>query len=673
MLLYGAAIALSAFLLFEVQPVIAKMILPWFGGSAAVWTTALMFFQIALLAGYVYSYLSIRYLKPKAQALLHVMLLAASLALLPILPSSSWRTTASGDPTMRILLLLLATVGLPYFMLSSTSPLLQAWYAAERPGTIPYRLFAVSNAGSMLALISFPIAIEPFLASRVQAIAWSWAYAAFATLCAAVAIGAGKIAPAVSEPAFETTNEPAPSWRLQILWTALPACASALLLAITNHLTQNVAPIPFLWVLTLALYLMSFILCFESDRTYNRGVFLPLFAMALAGMALGLYANAGNLGITLAVPLYSGGLFVCCMVCHGELARLKPHPRYLTRYYLTLALGGAIGGLFVAVASPHLFDSYLELPLSMIACAALALALIWNGLPRVRLRISAGFFVGVLTGGLVYGYIQNQAGAIANVRNFYGALRVTEQLANDESTAMRKLVNGTIIHGAQLEEPGRRREPTTYYGPSSGIARALALEQKQGPVRVGVVGLGAGVLASYCRPGDAFRFYEINPLDVAVANRYFTFLKDCPDCKVSIGDARLVMESEPPQPYDLLAVDAFSSDAIPIHLLTREAFALYLRRLKPDGILAIHVSNRYLDLIPVVARDAEEFQYRAYQITDRPSDDYLSASTWMLIGRDTHMFVLLGFEGGAILECHAPRTLRTWTDDFSNLYQIVRW
>src|SRR5258708_4864633 len=382
--LYGVTIALSAFLLFQIQPIIAKMILPWFGGSAAVWTTALMFFQLSLLAGDVFSYFSIRYLKPKAQAPGHLGLPAVRPLLPPAPPLPSWKSVGSGDPTLGIVLVLSGTVGLPYFMLSTTGPLLQAWYAAARPGSIPYRLFALSNAASLLALISFPVAVEPYLSSRVQGLAWSASYGIFVVMCAAVAIRASKLG-RVDMPAAddEALSEP-PSWRRQLLWIALPACASALLLAVTNHMTQNVAPFPFLWVLTLSLYLISFILCFESERFYLRSLFLPLLAIALPLMAAGIYftltqednkwswSHDGNLNLRLAYPLFSAGLFICCMVCHGELARLKPHPRYLTKFYLTLALGGAIGGLSFAVVAPRVFNSYLELPIAMVLCSALA-------------------------------------------------------------------------------------------------------------------------------------------------------------------------------------------------------------------------------------------------------------------------------------------------------------
>src|SRR5579862_5167908 len=373
MLAYACTIFLSEFLLFAVQPMIGKIILPWFGGSAAVWSACLLFFQAALLAGYLYAHRSTRSLKPKHQAALHIALMALSLALLPILPSPSWKPSHPGDPSVRILLLLTVTIGLPYLLLSTTSPLLQAWYVAAKPGAVPYRLFALSNFGSLLALLSYPVFVEPLFTTHGQAYGWSGIYVVFVLICAAVAWRTMRAAPQQSREALDTTGAP-PSWTVRILWTLLAACASTLLLAISNHLSQNVAPIPFLWVLPLAVYLLSFILCFERDKVYNRGIFLPLLVVALDGAT---YANEGNPNIAWAVPTFVTALFIGCMVCHGELARLKPDPRHLTSFYMMISLGGALGGLFVAIVAPHVFHTYLELPLSMVACSALAALVLW--------------------------------------------------------------------------------------------------------------------------------------------------------------------------------------------------------------------------------------------------------------------------------------------------------
>ncbi|HEV2687511.1 MAG TPA: fused MFS/spermidine synthase [Bryobacteraceae bacterium] len=685
MLLYACTILLSAFLLFEVQPLIGKIILPWFGGGASVWSTCLLFFQTSLLAGYLYAHFSTRFLRPKGQAMLHCGLMAASLALLPIYPSAYWKPTQAGDPSVRILLLLAATIGLPYVLLSTTSPLLQAWFVARRPGVVPYRLFALSNFGSLVALFTFPVLVEPLLTSHVQAYRWSAIYALFVVICSVVAwqtLGSGSEQradlPRVTAPA----GGPAPGWRLHVLWAALAACASALLLAVTNHLSQNVAPIPFLWVVPLGLYLLSFIICFERDRWYRRAVFLPALAVTLGVGAWGLYYSQGNLVIRWALPAFAGLLFACCMVCHGELARLKPDPRHLTSFYLMVSLGGALGGLFVAIGAPHLFHSYVELPLLMVATPILAAMVLWiapgewpDRRKLVTTRILLLVLAVALGGYMGYKKREDEGRYTLALRNFYGVLRVQDAPDTDTQTGVRRLVHGTISHGQQITDPARHRTPTSYYGPKSGVGRAFQYLQQRPAVRAGLIGLGAGVTAAYCRPGDFFRFYEINPFDLALATTVFTFLRDCPaDHQVLLGDARLTMEQQPSEQFDVLAVDAFSSDAIPIHLLTREAFAVYYRQLKPGGILAVHVSNRYLDLIPVVAQNARDTGKAAIDVDDDADeyDDYLSSSDWVLVTADPVVFSQPAFQASGIKPVKPRPRFRPWTDDYSNLFQILR-
>jgi hypothetical protein len=681
MLAYACTIFLSAFLLFAVQPMIGKIILPWFGGSAAVWSTCLLFFQAALLAGYLYAHRSTRSLKPKQQATLHIALMALSLALLPILPSPTWKPSQAGDPSLRILLLLAATIGLPYLLLSTTSPLLQAWYVAAKPGAVPYRLFALSNFGSLLALLSYPVFVEPMFTTQWQAYGWSGIYVVFVLICAAVAWKAMRAAPQHSPEAIAATPSLSPSWTIRIVWTALAACASTLLLAISNHLSQNVAPIPFLWVLPLAVYLLSFILCFEREKVYNRGVFLPLLVIALAGAGYAIYANEGNPNIAWAIPTFVAALFVCCMVCHGELARLKPDPRHLTSFYMMISLGGTLGGVFVAIVAPRVFHTYLELPLAMVACSALAAMVLWitsenwtGKLPVAAVRIAMLVFTVAL--GIYLGYEKHLSDRIfrLSVRNFYGVLRVRDIAEDEGNTAVRRLIHGTINHGTQLLDPAHRDEPTSYYGPFSGMGRAMNYLQKRGPVRVAVIGLGAGVTASFCRSGDVFRFYEINPLALSIASTWFTFLRDCKaDHQVLLGDARLTLEAQPSQQFDLMAIDAFSSDAIPVHLLTREAFALYFRQLKPKGILAVHVSNRYLDLVPVVSRNARDFGKAAVDVDDEDEEeDYFSNSDWVLVSADGAAFRDAAFKSSSVQPARIRPNLRPWTDDYSNLFQILK-
>lgn len=686
MTLYAVTIFLSAFLLFQVQPLIAKMILPWFGGTAAVWSASMMFFQLTLLAGYAYAHISIRYIKPRAQMILHGVLLAGSCLLLPILPSPTWRPTEAGDPTVRILLLLGATIGLPYFLLSSTSPLLQAWYVRRTGSGVPYRLFALSNFGSMLALVSYPFLFEPRLATRPQAFSWSGGYVIFALVCAFTAwvsrgASADAMSPAAAEPGHsgDAGGERPRAWQL-LLWVMLATVASVLLVSVTNHMSQNVAPIPLLWVLPLAIYLLTFIFAFESDRIYQRWLFLPLLIPALGGMAFMIYASEGNLDIRWAIPGFAAGLFVCCMFCHGELARRRPAPRFLTLYYLMISLGGALGGVFVALIAPRAFPAYWELPLGLVVCGLLAAVAIWTlRIPKLGpwpLRAAVLIGVGVLSGYFVTHERALAQDLVLETRNFYGPLEVKDDPPT-EDYAERTLLHGTINHGSQLLDPAMRYETTSYYGRRSGVGRAMTALQKQGPIRAGVIGLGAGVLSNYGRKGDYFRIYEINPLVERISQTLFTFYPHSPANKaILMGDARLTLErqlaSEGPQNYDILAVDAFSSDAIPVHLLTREAIQLYFRHLKPNGVLALHISNRYLDLKPVCEGGAEAVGRQAWVVEDDGDQaSYFSASTWVLVTSNVAIFSGDQFKDAYDYQLSPKKGFRPWTDDYSNLFEIL--
>jgi len=674
MMLYAATIFLSAFLLFQVQPMIAKMILPWFGGSAAVWSAALLFFQLVLLAGYGYAHFVIRKVSAKGQLAVHATLLAASCALLPIVPAPHWKPVEAGDPTLRILLLLGATIGLPYFLLSSTSPLLQAWYVRKTGSAAPYRLFALSNFGSMLALGSFPFLVEPRFALRTQAYGWSAAYVVFAALCALVARSS-------REGKFTTTDDPAkdgarPSAAERILWVALAACASTLLVSVTNHLSQNVAPIPLLWVVPLGLYLATFILAFESDRIYQRWIFVPLLIPALGGMAYMIWANSGNLHIRTAIPGLAAGLFACCMFCHGELARRKPAARYLTTFYLMVSAGGAVGGIFVALIAPRVFHDYRELQAGLVGCAVLALIVMWNATSRPfwawTLRVTLVVATGALAGYLARTEHEQTKTFRVMVRNFYGVLHVRD--INEYQYPERELLHGTINHGEQILTDKLRYTATSYYGEDSGVGRAIrAVEARGQAIRVGLIGLGAGVLSTYGRAGDYYRIYEINPLVEKIAQTEFSFYPhSAANKKILMGDARLTLERQEPQNFDVLAVDAFSSDAIPVHLLTREALELYFRHLKPTGILALHVSNRYLNLIPVCERGAEWLHKEARVVVDEPEESYLETTTWVLVTGESKWFDSAAFTGADMEPATAPKDFRGWTDDYSNIFQILK-
>jgi SAM-dependent methyltransferase len=680
MALYAITIFLSAFLLFQVQPLMGKIILPWFGGSAGVWSAALLFFQIVLLAGYAYAHILIRLVKARAQMVVHIALLAASCVLLPIMPSPSWKPAEAGDPTLRILGVLLATIGLPYFLLSVTSPLLQAW-SVRRPGSgIPYRLFALSNLGSLLALLSFPLLVEPRLTSKQQVFAWSGMYVVFAGLCAGAAwasrppsANAG-VQPANEASAAEPTDRPGVAQLF--LWASLAACASTLLLAITNHMSQNLAPIPLLWVVPLAVYLTTFILTFESDRIYRRWIVLPCLMPVLVGMAYFIWRSPEEVQLKWLIPIFVIGLFLCCMMCHGELARRKPAPQHLTLFYLMVSLGGALGGMFVALIAPHVFRTYLELPLGLLAFSLLAIIVLWNvALPKLGAwPLRAVLVIGVCALA-VYMARHNRhtwRNSLRVERNFYGVLSV--EVDPEDNPPDRELDHGKVIFGAQMLDPELRYEPTTYYGKSSGVGRAITALEEKGPIRVGVIGLGAGVLLAYGRPGDTYRVYEINPLVVRIAQTGFSFYDHSPaDKRILEGDARLTLEHQESQQFDLLAVDAFSGDAIPVHLLTREALALYFRHLKPGGILALHISNLYLDLEPVCTSGAEAFGKQAMLVEDNPPDDsYLYKSDWILMTSDPAWFHKASFNGGKVVPAGAPPGFRAWTDDYSNVFQILK-
>jgi hypothetical protein len=706
-LTYFLAICLSAFLLFQVQPLIAKIILPWFGGGAAVWIVCLLFFQIVLLLGYLYAHGLTQFVPASAQPWVHAGVVLASLAALPILPKSSGMPSGPDAPVRHILMVLGVTVGWPYFLLASTSPLLQAWYVRDEPGAVPYRLYALSNVGSMLALLSYPVIVEPMLSTSHQAYGWSAAYACVAILCAAVGFSPSRGSATVASNDSDRAA-PAPGWKTQGLWIALAACGSALLLSVTNHITQNIASVPFLWIAPLSLYLLSFILCFDARGWYRQGFFLRLLGVALAGMAYSLAPSFASLPIKVLIPLFCFGLFVCCMFCHGELVRLKPDAAHVTRFYLMVSAGGAIGAVFVALVAPQLFSGYYELHVALGVCAALVLVVHLHDpqseFRRRRWQPSWLVLIGLavaLVASLLSTARDEAAESRLMVRNFYGVLSIVEgQVLDvvapkgesaqplDEDTRYMRLMNGTIDHGLQFYAWPRRRWPTSYYGPDSGIGIAFRAARQRvfsddpsmtqvrpgrPELRAGCIGLGAGTIAAYGQGGDRFTFYEINPLDVKIAQSQFTYLRESQAAiDIVMGDARLSLERQTPQNFDMLAVDAFSGDSIPVHLLTRQAFQLYFRHLKADGTLAVHISNKYLNLEPVVSAAATALHKEAVMISN--SDDHAKgvyAATWILLGDHRALMGPQQIDPAATeLAPAGPKYL--WTDDYSSLLEILK-
>ncbi len=826
MLHYALTIFLSAFLLFQVQPLISKYILPWFGGTPAVWTTCMMFFQVLLLGGYTYAHIVATKLRQRTQVVVHLVVLAAALATLPIAPSARWKPAGIEDPTWHILALLAVAVGMPYFALATTSPLLQAWFTRTHPGRRPYRLYALSNTGSLLALLTFPFLVEPYLSSPMQAVVWSCSFMAFAALCAICALRTWNLRQA-STPIIEgDARVPAPPPELErrpgflqcALWMLLPAAGSVMLLAVTNQMCQDVAVVPFLWVLPLSLYLLSFIICFDNERWYFRPVFWPWLVGSMVGMVV-LLGMGVDAPIQWQIGGFSFGLFGCCMVCHGELVRLKPSPRHLTSFYLMVSAGGALGGVFVTLIAPLIFDAYLELHYGMWACAALAGAALWidkrplRHWPRslwagvgVPLLVAAPLLVlfldpsasldnvadpivvrymftlwvagsvlllvlwglswaprswlewlaiphlisvplyllayrrlfapvpslakllraipdeaafgvmGVVSvvlsvvwihrkhsedpqrawlwalaspvGALVllffaqrlYAQAEETLGGSEHIsRNFYGVLRVTEYDSDDPKLHRLVLRHGRISHGCQLVSEEACTRPTTYYWEETGVGLAILHHPRRGQgLHVGTIGLGVGTVAAYGREGDRYRFYEINQEVRHLATTTFTYLENTEAvCQIVMGDARLSMERElrrgERQGFDILVLDAFSGDAIPVHLLTREAFQLYLQHLRPDGIIAVHISNRYLELEPVVWALADAFGLQSAQIEATGDDDLSTDScTWVLLTHNTEFLESeVVAEAREKTESKKRRTI-LWTDAHSDLFRILK-
>ena len=628
-----------------------------------MWTTCLVFFQSVLLAGYAYADWTTR-LGARKQALLHVALLAVSLLCLPILASTAWKPQGDEQPIVRILLLLLATIGLPYFLLSTTTPLLQAWYWRRFRSVVPYRLFALSNLASLLALLGFPVLFEPAFDLKSLAWGWSFLFAGFALLCAGTAW--------LSMNGFETEKAAAPREKLavqpQLLWLGLSAMGSVMLLAVTNHITQNIASVPFLWVVPLALYLVTFILAFDHPRWYVRPLFIALLIVLVPAMAW----YVPSLDLRVAIPIYVAGLFVACMFCHGELASLKPDPSHLTRFYLMISLGGALGAVLVAIVAPLVLSGYFELGIALVLLALLL---------SVRLgpvAVFSGLAVAATTLVLVVRAAQDYTDGVRMMeRDFYGVVRTVD---HPMPIPYRSMYHGSIMHGGQVLGDSFRNTPADYFGPTSGYGRvftSLREINRKKPLRVGVIGLGAGVIASWMKPGDSLVFYEISPRVVNIAKREFTFLQDtAAQTELVMGDGRLSLEREPSRQYDVMGIDAFSGDSIPMHLVTREAMALYVKHLKPDGVIVFQATNRFIDLLPVVKRLAAEFGFEAVNVSDAPeggdSVDYWYSPTDQVIVTRNAKLLAWPRIAEAAEEIDDRKSLPTFTDSHHNLLRILK-
>jgi len=678
---FAATTLLGAFLVFQVQPVISKCVLPWFGGTPAVWTTCMLFFQVLLFAGYLYAHVLRTLFRPLVQGCIHISLLGMAALALPIEPSNAWKPTGSESPTLHLLWMLSVHVGLPYFVLSSTGPLVQAWLSYRDNSDRVYRLYALSNAGSLAALLSYPFLVDPLLSVSNQSLVWSLMFCLFALIQGVVAIGLFRV-PTPAEQATNTPLVPAtslnskvPSWKVRSCWIALPALASTMLLVVTNHVCQNVAVVPFLWVLPLSLYLLSFIICFDSPQWYKPKWTATATLVSICFIPL-LNVLPNHLQLLTEVSSYMVMLLGVCLLCHGEVARLKPDAAKLTQYYMLMSGGGAIGGIIVAIICPLLLTTHFELPLSLAFVTGMAFVIFfacrswsrpdYDWSIAHRLRYAA---LSVITAPLIAMAFASHDESIASERNFFGVLKVVK----DDGGL--QLIHGSTIHGMQLTGPNRS-VPTTYYGEQSGIGLLLKAHQRlKQDLNIGVVGLGCGVLATYGRATDHMHMIEINPAVINIANTHFSFLRDS-KAKISthVGDGRLVLERMEREQFDVLVLDAFSSDAIPAHLLTREAFQLYTKRLNPKGVLAVHLSNNHLDLVPLVHRLSDDAGFSS-RVIDSKGDPELRthAATWALIMRPDHPLLKESELEKAIL----PKKMELeaaplWTDQRHNLVSVLK-
>ncbi len=662
--LYAVTIFLSAFLLFVVEPMAAKQLLPIMGGSSAVWTTCLVFFSVMLLLGYLYAHWLSARLRRRAQAIVHVAVLTAALLILGVHVRPN-PFAATYHPALTVFRILATLVGLPFLALSSTTPLLTAWFAGGFPGRSSYRLFALSNLASLLALASYPLLIEPRLTMSQQSAWWSAGFAIFAVLCGAIA-WQGRRQEIARESTPVVASTPAPFWFL------LAMGGGMMLTAVTNHMSANIAAIPLLWVPPLALYLLSLILAFEGAWTPLRSSMLRLVLVVVASMAYMLRDIRSQFPIMISVPLFLAGLFLTCFFLHGELYARRPETGGMTRFYLVVSAGSATGTLLVGVVFPLVLRANYDLACTLVVVALICMAATWEDGWGLRLL----WMVGVVAAVVVVSAEMRQYDddAVALMRNFYGTLRVRESHLPPQSDTDRQLLNGTIEHGAEWFAPQFRGQPLTYYAPDSGLGLAMRLCCGTAPKRVGVIGLGTGTVAAYGNAGDAVRFYEINPLVERLARQWFTFLHDSPaKSDVVLGDARLSLAAEAPQHFNVIVIDAFSGDAIPVHLLTREALALYRRHLAPDGLVVFHVSNQYIDLEPVIAEIAADAGLHAVSIHshgDEQNGFYFS--DWIVVTANQGF---LGqpevFNNG--FPTHRRRDLRLWTDNYSSVFPLLKW
>jgi hypothetical protein len=727
-LLFAATTTLSAFLLFLVQPLVAKHILPWFGGAPAVWNVCMAFYQSALFGGYLYAHFLITRVPAARQFWLHGALVIAAIALLPVLPAESWRPAGAAAPGARIFLMLISSVGLPFIALAGTGPIVQALFAKRFPSSSPYPLYALSNFGSLIALLCFPFVLEPWLSVSAASPLWSGGFAISGSAVLACVWLVGSRGSAATRLIAGATGQANRSARARvgveqrIAWLLLPACAVVLLMGVTNLLCLDVASVPLLWVVPLALYLSTFILCFASERNHRPRLYFAIALIALVADAALNYRNIGLLWSLFGIDAVFDEilslialLFASCMLLHGMLQRLRPPAEQLTAYYLSISAGGALGGLFVGLLAPVVFNDYDELPLGLVASWIALGVLGWRHSARRGSAMGRRFAAAALAATLallsgiqlVYEKNRGLGEIVFQERSFFGLQLVREKHRDDPRRHVKILVNGTTFHGRQLQHPIARLMPVSYFGPLTAIgmllydgplsAAGLELDDATAGAgtRIGIIGIGVGALAGYGRKGDEIVYYEIDPEVISVArdSGHFDYLKNSrAKIEIVLGDGRLSLEQElkdsGSREFDLLVMDAFTSDAIPVHLLTREAFRVYVQHLRSDGILAVQVSNRHLHLPPLVSRVGESVGLHALRVKNRNISGYSSEqSNWVLLSRDASEIDRLErkfrarmryagvSESEVTLSRPDPIELETaplWTDDYSNILSVLK-
>lgn len=715
--LFALSLFASAALLFLVEPMLAKMLLPLLGGTPAVWNTCLVFFQAALLAGYLYAHASMRWLGRRTQMAVHLTVVAAALLVLPLGVAQSRTPPARGNPVQWILITLLATVGLPFFALSASAPILQKWFAQTRHQSAgdPYFLYAASNAGSLLGLLAYPLLLEPLLPLSLQSRFWSFGYAGLLAMTALCAVLVWRMNPVEDASAQHTTQAPTLSTRAR--WAALAFVPSSLMLGVTTALTTDVPAIPFFWVLPLAVYLLSFVLAFASKPPISHDALVRRLPFAIL-IALIPTVTKTRLPIALLLVLYLLVLFAVAMVCHGELARSRPGVGRLTEFYLWISLGGVLGGIFNSLIAPVVFSSVVEFPLALIFAALLRPA------PDKRKRDFKDWLLPVLLGlsmtaaiaamrhlvskpslllnSLLFGYAilwclsfgnrryrfafgltallaasATYTGPFGRIlhteRSFFGVSRVT----NENADHFRYLFHGGTIHGIQNLNPAHSRDPLSYYTKTGPIGQVF---EEFSTGNVAIVGLGAGSMACYMRPGQSLTYYEIDQSvkQIATDPRYFTFLSQCaPAARIVMGDARLSLRGAPDSGYKLIVLDAFSSDSIPVHLLTREALQLYLKKLASGGVLVFHISNLYLDLAPILGAQARDAGLVSLvrddtAVPQAEMDAGKYPSLWLVMSRNESDLGRVA-QDARWKPAQPKHQARVWTDDYSNLLGIIKW